>query len=55
MVALGRGLVGRFVIERLMEAEHDVIVIDLKIPESLRTNPKVEAREGDALEHIKAL
>jgi saccharopine dehydrogenase-like NADP-dependent oxidoreductase len=55
VVALGCGLVGRFVIERLIEAKHEVIVIDLTIPDSLRTNPLIEAKQGDALEHIKAL
>ena len=46
VVALGSGLVGQFVIERLLEADHNVIVIDLQIPEALHQHPRVEARQG---------
>ena len=55
VIALGCGLVGHFVVERLLQAGHNVIVIDLTVPESLRSHPMVEAREGDALEQIKNL
>lgn len=55
VVALGSGLVGRFVIERLLEAGHDVIAIDLEVPASLHDHPNVEARQGDAMVEIAKL
>ena len=54
-VALGSGLVGRFVIERLLEAGHEVTVIDLHIPDAFHANPRVHVREGDAMAHIAEL
>ena len=54
-VALGSGLVGRFVIERLLEAGHEVTVIDLHIPDAFHANPRVHVREGDAMAHIATL
>ena len=55
VIALGCGLVGRFVIERLTQAGHHVTVIDLTIPDELHNHPNIEAREGDATEHIANL
>ena len=55
VVALGSGLVGQFVIERLLEADHKVIVIDLQIPEALHQHPRVEARQGDAIQAVSRL
>lgn len=55
VVALGSGLVGRFVIERLLEAGHEVTVVDLHIPEAFHANPCVHVREGDAMAHITDL
>jgi lysine 6-dehydrogenase len=54
-VALGSGLVGRFVIERLLEAGHEVTVIDLDIPTAFHANPRVHVKEGDAMAHIADL
>jgi len=54
-VALGSGLVGRFVIERLLEADHTVTVIDLHVPEAFHSHPQVTVLEGDALAHIASL
>ena len=54
-VALGSGLVGRFVIERLLEAHHTVTVIDLHVPEAFHSHPNVTVLEGDALAHIANL
>ena len=54
-VALGSGLVGRFVIERLLKAGHEVTVIDLHIPDAFHANPRVHVREGDARAHIATL
>ena len=54
-VALGSGLVGRFVIERLLEAGHEVTVIDLHIPDAFHANPRVHVREGDAMAHVATL
>ena len=39
-VALGSGLVGRFVIERLLEAGYEVTVIDLDIPTAFHADRK---------------
>ena len=55
VVALGSGLVGQFVIERLLEADHKVIVIDLQIPKALHQHPRVEARQGDAIQAVSRL
>ena len=54
-VALGCGLVGRFVIERLLEYGHDVLVLDLNIPQELKEKKGVDARQGDVFEHIAQL
>ena len=55
VIALGCGLVGRFVIERLLESGHNVIVLDLKIPEELRTKEGIDARQGDVFENINQI
>jgi saccharopine dehydrogenase-like NADP-dependent oxidoreductase len=51
-IALGCGLVGQFVVERLLEHGHEVTVVDLQIPEELSSNPMVKALVGDATQHI---
>lgn len=55
VVALGSGLVGQFVIERLLEAGHDVTVIDLQIPDALANHPHVDAQQGDAMQAVAEL
>lgn len=52
-IALGCGMIGRFVVERLLENGHEVTVVDLNIPEELSSNPKVTALVGDATQHIE--
>ncbi|RJU82493.1 MAG: hypothetical protein DWC09_01925 [Candidatus Poseidoniales archaeon] len=52
-IALGCGLVGQFVVERLLEHGHEVTVVDLQIPEELSTNPKVNALVGDVEQHLE--
>ena len=54
-IALGCGLVGRFVIERLLEYGHEVIVLDLNIPEELKVKEGIDARQGDVFENITQL
>lgn len=54
-IALGCGLVGRFVIERLLEYGHHVTVLDLKVPEQLATHPNIDARQGDVFQNIAHL
>jgi nucleoside-diphosphate-sugar epimerase len=44
-VALGSGLVGRFVIERLLEAGHEVTIVDLHVPDAF---PRKSTRECEA-------
>lgn len=52
-IALGCGMIGRFVVERLLENGLEVTVVDLNIPEELSSNPKVTALVGDATQHIE--
>lgn len=54
-IALGCGLIGQFVIERLLEYGHQVTVLDLKIPEQLASQPNVDARQGDVFQHLANL
>jgi len=54
-IALGCGLIGKFVIERLLEYGHKVTVLDLKIPEELKSQTNVDARQGDVFENIADL
>ena len=54
-IALGCGLIGQFVIERLLEYGHQVTVLDLKIPDHLANQPNVDARQGDVFQHIADL
>lgn len=54
-VALGSGLVGRFVIERLLEADHTVTVIDLRVPKAFHSHPQITVMQGDALAQIESL
>ena len=54
-IALGCGLIGRFVIERLLEYGHHVTVLDLKIPDQLATHPNIDARQGDVFQNIADL
>ena len=55
VIALGCGLVGRFVIERLLENGHKVMVLDLNIPEDLKANEGIDARQGDVFENINQI
>ena len=55
IIALGCGLVGQFVIERLVERNHQVIVIDLNIPQQLIQLELVDGREGDVFELLKSV
>lgn len=52
VVALGCGLVGRFVIERLLDYGHEVTVVDLNVPDDLASKANVTALAGDVMEHI---
>ena len=54
-IALGCGLIGRFVIERLIEYGHHVIVLDLEIPEQLSSLEHVESRQGDVFQNLSDL
>tara|TARA_B110000305_G_scaffold74988_1_gene84153 strand:+ start:1294 stop:2346 length:1053 start_codon:yes stop_codon:yes gene_type:complete len=55
VIALGCGLIGQFVIERLLEYGHHVTVLDLNIPEHLASQPNIDARQGDVFQHIADL
>ena len=54
-VALGCGLVGKFVIERLVERQIRVTVLDLAVPQQLCEHPLVDAIEGDVFENLNKL
>ena len=50
IVALGCGLVGEFVVQRLADDGHSVIAIDLQLPDSIKKSPDVKSIEMDAQE-----
>ncbi len=54
-VALGCGLVGKFVIERLIERQIRVTVLDLSVPQQLSEHPLIDAIEGDVFENLDKL
>ncbi|MBT3651746.1 MAG: hypothetical protein HN541_00365, partial [Euryarchaeota archaeon] len=55
IVALGCGLVGEFVVQRLAEDGHSVVAVDLHLPASIKNNPEITSIEGDAKKYIKSL
>ena len=55
IVALGCGLVGEFVVQRLADDGHSVIAIDLQLPDSIKKSPHFKSIEMDAEEYIKSL
>jgi saccharopine dehydrogenase-like NADP-dependent oxidoreductase len=55
IVALGCGLVGEFVVQRLADDGHSVIAIDLQLPDSIKKSPDIKSIEMDAEEYIKSL
>ena len=54
-IALGCGLVGKFVIERLLERQIKLTVMDLTIPSEISQHPLVNAVHGDVFENIEQL
>ena len=55
IVALGCGLVGEFVVQRLVDDGHSVVAVDLHLPESIKNNPNIKSIEGDATRYIESL
>ena len=55
IVALGCGLVGEFVVQRLVDDGHSVVAVDLHLPDSIKKNTQIESIEGDAKEYISTL
>lgn len=55
IVALGCGLVGEFVVQRLVDDGHSVVAVDLHIPESIKKNTQIKSIERDAKNYISSL
>nr|ANV79975.1 putative saccharopine dehydrogenase [uncultured Candidatus Thalassoarchaea sp.] len=55
VIALGCGLVGKFVIKRLIENGNSVTVVDLKVPTEIATLEQVTTVEGDVFSIIESL
>ena len=55
IVALGCGLVGEYVIHRLVDDGHHVTAVDIKIPSSLKERDGVFSIEQDAHQYIASL
>ena len=55
VIALGCGLVGKFVVTKLCEQGYDVHVVDLQIPKSIKSNPKTSYQEGDIFTIVDSL
>ena len=55
IVALGCGLVGEFVVQRLVDDGHSVVAVDLHLPDSIKKNTRIKSIEGDAKEYISTL
>ena len=55
IVALGCGLVGEFVVQRLVDDGHSVVAVDLHLPDSIKKNTRIKSIEGDAKEYIESL
>ncbi|MBT4925042.1 MAG: hypothetical protein HON16_04760, partial [Euryarchaeota archaeon] len=55
VIALGCGLVGKFVIRKLLENGNSVTVVDLKIPTEIANLENVEPMEGDVFTIIDTL
>ena len=55
IVALGCGLVGEYVIHRLADDGHQVVAVDIHLPQSLTQRPGISSIEQDAEEYIESL
>ena len=55
IVALGCGLVGEYVIHRLADDGHQVVAVDIHLPQSLTQRPDVLSIEEDAEKYIDCL
>ena len=55
IVALGCGLVGEYVIHRLADDGHQVVAVDIRIPESLTQRSEVKSVEEDAEDYVASL
>jgi saccharopine dehydrogenase-like NADP-dependent oxidoreductase len=55
VIVLGCGLVGKFVVKKLLENGHSVTVIDLKIPDEIANLEHVKPIEGDVFTIIDSL
>ena len=55
IVALGCGLVGEFVVQRLVDDGHSVVAVDLHLPDSIKNNTRIKSIEGYAKEYIESL
>ena len=53
IVALGCGLVGKFVVTKLAQRGYSVHVIDLTIPDSIKDNHSISYQEGNVFDILK--
>ena len=55
IVALGCGLVGEYVIHRLADDGHQVVAVDMRIPDSLTNRSGITSIEEDAENYVTSL
>ena len=55
VIALGCGLVGKFVVTKLSSLGYRIHVIDLVIPSEVKKNPKISFEEGDIFQIVNEL
>ena len=54
-IALGCGLVGKFVVTKLTDMGYKVHVVDLKIPDEIKHNISISYIEGDVFHIVEDL
>ena len=54
-IALGCGLVGKFVVTKLTDMGYKVHVVDLKIPDKIKANNSISYHEGDVFRIVEDL
>ena len=55
IIALGCGLVGKFVVSKLSSLGYKIHVIDLVIPSEIKENSKISCQEGDVFQIVNNL
>ena len=55
IIALGCGLVGKFVVTKLSSLGYKIHVIDLVIPSDIKENSEISCEEGDVFQIVNDL